>query len=140
LVADDLNGVADIFLYRVADGQIELVTFGWEGGQANGSSGNPDISADGTWITFSSQADNLVPYDTNEVGDVFVFDISSGLALRVSVNALGEEGNDHSISPVISGDGGTIALVSLASNLVPDDSNEKWDVFVYALDSVWDSP
>jgi hypothetical protein len=49
------------------------VNVGPGGVQANGSSfGNPALSADGRVVAFSSEATNLVPGDTNAVGDVFV--------------------------------------------------------------------
>lgn len=138
LIQNDMNDAVDIFLYHVATEHIELVSVSWEGGLAAGSSGNPDISSNGRWIAFSSEADNLVPYDTNNVTDVFIYDTDTGRTVRVSVNNEGQEGNHVSHSPAISADGSRIAFVSLASNLVPNDSNERWDIFVRDLDSVWD--
>lgn len=72
--------------------------------------------------------------------DIFIYDTNTGRTIRVSVNNEGEEGNHVSNSPAISGDGSKVAFVSLASNLVPDDSNERWDIFVRDIESVWDSP
>jgi hypothetical protein len=42
--------------------------------QANDHSGSPVISSDGRYVVFSSGADNLVPGDTNEGSDIFVYD------------------------------------------------------------------
>jgi Tol biopolymer transport system component len=50
---------------------------------------------------------------------------------RVSVASDGGQGNSHSDSPSISGDGRYVAFTSYASNLVPDDTNEVQDVFVH---------
>lgn len=140
LIQNDTNDATDIFLYHLATGQIEIISVSWNGDLANGSSGNPDISSDGRWITFSSDADNLVPHDTNNVTDVFIYDTNTERTIRISVNNEGEEGNHVSNSPAISDDGNKIAFVSLASNLVPNDSNERWDIFVWDIDSVWDNP
>ena len=49
---------------------------------------------------------------------------------RVSVHSLGAEGNDHSIYPSVSADGRYVAFHSLATNLVPGDTNGVQDVFV----------
>ncbi len=49
---------------------------------------------------------------------------------RVSVASDGTEGNGHSADPSISVDGRYVAFWSRASNLVPGDTNEMWDVFV----------
>ena len=48
---------------------------------------------------------------------------------RVSVSTAGAEGNADSRWPDTSDDGRYVAFVSSASNLVPDDTNEKRDVF-----------
>lgn len=53
---------------RAAEGTTELVS----GGQANGRSYQPSISADGRRVAFGPYASNLVPGDTNGRSDVFV--------------------------------------------------------------------
>lgn len=133
LIQNDTNEVTDIFLYHLATGQIEIISTSWSGGLANGRSGNPDISSNGRWIAFSSDANNLVPNDTNSVTDIFIYDAITGRTIRASINNEGEEGNHVSNSPAISGDGSKIAFVSLASNLVLDDTNETWDIFMRDL-------
>ena len=65
----------------------------------------PSISADGRFVTFASAASNLVPGDTNESPDVFVFDRQLHRVERVSVADDGTEGNDASLAPSISADG-----------------------------------
>jgi hypothetical protein len=42
------------------------------GAQAAGASIDPDISADGRYVAFESEASNLVRGDTNGAFDVFV--------------------------------------------------------------------
>jgi Tol biopolymer transport system component len=48
------------------------VSVGPGGVQGNGASLNPAISANGRYVAFSSEADNLVASDTNHVDDVFL--------------------------------------------------------------------
>ena len=44
---------------------------------------------------------------------------------RVSVSSTGAQGNDHSLDPAISADGRYVAFSSVASNLVPGDTNDS---------------
>ena len=103
------------------------------GGQGNGDSTLPSISADGRYVAFESLAYNLVPGDTNGVGDVFVHDRLTGTTERVSVSSEGTQGNGRSKCPSISADGRYVAFESFASDLVPDDTNGVNDVFVRDL-------
>ncbi len=93
------------------------------------ASGGPAISADGTAITYSSAATNLIPSDTNLLLDVFVFDMASATTVRVSSNADGSEGDGDSLAPALTADGEIIAFSSSADNLVTGDSNGVSDVF-----------
>src|SRR6187455_2552339 len=90
----------------------------------------PDVSADGRFAVFSSQAGDLVPDDTNERNDIFVRNLATGAVERVSVSSSGEEANAGSLQGAISGDGRYVAFYSEASNLVPGDTNNRDDVFV----------
>jgi hypothetical protein len=51
--------------------------------------------------------------------------------LRLSVASDGTLGNDDLYSPSISADGRFVAFHSMASNLVPGDTNDWIDVFVH---------
>lgn len=122
-VSGDTNGVADIFVRDQYTGSIERVSVASDGTQANGYSADPVISDDGRYIAFRSSATNLVPNDTNGDGDIFVHDRQTRQTVRVSVASDGTQGNNWSYSPTISADGRYIAFDSLASNLVPGDTN-----------------
>jgi Tol biopolymer transport system component len=80
LVPGDTNGANDVFLRDRLLGTLERVSLNHLGQQADdaspppalASSFVPSISDDGHYVAFSSQADNLVPGDTNGVvTDVF---------------------------------------------------------------------
>jgi Tol biopolymer transport system component len=98
--------------------------------QANRDCRSPSISADGRFVAFASEADNLVPNDTNGKEDVFIRDRLTGTTERVSVSSAGEQGNGVSAGPSISADGRFVAFSSIATNLVPGDANATTDVFV----------
>jgi Tol biopolymer transport system component len=85
-------------------------------------------------MAFESLASNLVTNDMNEVSDVFVRDVVSGMTRLVSVNAAGTgSGDGASSNPVITPDGRYVAFVSAATDLVADDTNGIPDVFVRDL-------
>ena len=59
LVANDTNGVSDVFVLDRSTGEFRIVSSGVDGAQADGNSGEPFISDDGRYIAFSSEASNL---------------------------------------------------------------------------------
>ncbi len=130
LVPGDTNGEPDIFVHDRQTGATERVSVATGGGQSNGESSQPALSADGRYVAFDSVADNLVPGDSNDVTDVFVHDRQTGVTERVSVSTNDDEGNDASSEASISADGSQVAFDSWASNLVPGDANGALDVFV----------
>lgn len=103
------------------------------GAQANQYSQNPELTADGRFVVFSSNASNLVADDTNGSGDVFLHDLKTGLTTRVSVATGGAQADDWSGEPYVTPDGRFVAFGSLAANLDPLDTNSKQDVFVRDL-------
>ena len=60
LVPDDSNGERDVFVKDMSSGATQRCSTSSLGGEGNGSSGNPSISADGRYVAFNSEADNLV--------------------------------------------------------------------------------
>lgn len=130
LVPGDTNGSSDLFLRDRLNGTTERVSVATGGGEGNSNSWYPSISVDGRYVAFTSLASNLVPGDTNGTWDVFVRDRQSATTERVSVGGGGLQGNLGSYTPSISSDGRFVAFESLATNLVPGDSNGISDVFV----------
>src|SRR3954447_11799842 len=83
LVAGDTNGTQDIFVTD-RDGVVTRASVAAGGGDPNGPSSNPDLSADGRFVVFESAASNLVNGDTDGVADVFVRDLQTGTTALVS--------------------------------------------------------
>jgi len=79
----------------------------------NGNSGGAVMSADGRFVAFSSDANDLVANDTNGGTDVFVRDLQAGTTTLVSVNRAGTDSGRGitpepgllSFYPVMSADG-----------------------------------
>jgi Tol biopolymer transport system component len=130
LVPGDTNGKSDIFVRDRQLGTTERVSIDSAGAEGNGDSYFPSISADGRYVAFWSNADNLVPGDTNGTFDVFVRDRQLGTTERVSIDSAGVEGNSDSVQDSISADGRYVAFSSIATNLVTGDTNGNEDVFV----------
>jgi Tol biopolymer transport system component len=97
---------------------------------ADGGSILPEVSGDGRFVAFMSEASNLVPGDTNRSSDTFVRDLFTGTVERVSVSSTGEQGNADSLSASISRDGRYVGFRSRATNLVERDTNQATDIFV----------
>lgn len=110
------------------------------------------ISGDGRYVVFESEADTLVPNDTNGHVDVFlrdrdsdgngIYDEPGGVTTtRISMGYDGAQANADSGVGVtgdfggnslsISRNGRYVVYSSEASNLVPNDTNGTFDVFRY---------
>ncbi len=133
LVDNDTNAGRDVFVRDLQENRTFRVSVATDGGNANGPSQQPTVSADGNYVAFYSQASNLVGNDTNQSPDVFVHELSSGETTMVSVDSHGEPQGGHNCSapPSISGDGRYVAFCSSSPTLVPNDTNSKEDIFVH---------
>jgi hypothetical protein len=120
LVANDTNGLRDVFVRDTLSGENVLVSVNTNGVVGDGYSTDSAISADGRYVAFTSFADDLVNGDTNHALDVFVRDLQAGTTTLVSVNQAGTgPGNSHSYSPVLSSSGQVVLFHSLANDLIP---------------------
>ena len=131
MVRGDTNRAFDVFVRDRVAGVTRRVSVGPSGRQANSLSMNPAISANGRYVAFHSGASNLVPGDdTNDANDIFVRDRVAKVTRRVSLGPGGLQANSASRSAAVSADGRYVVFRSYASNLVPDDTNDAYDIFV----------
>jgi len=131
IVVPDTNGFTDIFLQDVQTGTTIKINNGLSGAEANGLSDTVDISADGLFVVFESEASNLIANDINGVKDVFVYDVTTTAITRVNQSTTGTAANQGawSGSTSISDNGQYIVFNSHATNLVANDTNGMQDVF-----------
>jgi hypothetical protein len=116
-----------------APGSTSLVSVDRLGNPGNGFSGLSSINADGRYVVFYSSASNLVQNDTNNNADIFVRDMHTGTTELASVDSSGNPGIDFTFWPSISADRRYVAFGSRVANLVENDTNETFDVFVRDL-------
>jgi Tol biopolymer transport system component len=75
LVVDDTNGVSDVFVRDRRTGTTRRVSLSTAGAQGDGQSMDPALSTGGRHVAFNSDADDLVPGDTNFHVDTYVHDL-----------------------------------------------------------------
>lgn len=130
LVPGDANNAFDVFVRDRHEGITERISVSRGGRDTNGQSFSPDITPNGRWVAFASDASDLVLGDTNHVTDAFVRDRLTGTTERVSLADDGSEGSSSTTGVAISATGRWVAFSSFASNLVPGDDNGAFDVFL----------
>jgi Tol biopolymer transport system component len=140
--ATDLAGVnvngtlTDVFLFdRLNGATVTLVShaLGSPTTTGNSSSLSPTISADGAYVAFESNANDLIASDPNQSRDVFLYERATGSVILVShVPGLPlTPGDNSSLDAEISANGAYVVFSSGASDLVGSDPNGFFDVFLY---------
>jgi Tol biopolymer transport system component len=128
LLPEDGNPYRDVYLSDLRTGDLALVTVGSNGR----STYEPEVSADGRYVAFESNATNLDPLDTDTSLDVFVRDMTTATTRLVSrsadAKAAGPE-RFYSDAGGVTRDG-QVVFDSTATNLHPDDTDEFDDVYV----------
>ena len=133
LVAGDTNVRSDIFRKDLVTGEIVRVSTSASSGQANNDSYRPQISADGRYVVFTSDASDLVAGDTNVRSDIFRKDLQTGEIIRVSTSATGAQASGYSDYAQISADGRYVVFESNATNLVAGDTQPQIGHFPQGL-------
>ncbi|WP_323966208.1 TolB family protein [Bradyrhizobium japonicum] len=118
LVPGDTNQAWDVFVKDLATGAVTRVSTSASGAQADGfQSSNPIFSPDGTKVAFYSDADNLVPDDTDHLRDIFVKDLTTGAITLVGPSPYnggagtnGGDQNGYTYAPSFSPDGTKIVF------------------------------
>ncbi len=128
VVVADTNNTWDIFLRDRQAASTERVSLTGTGAQANGQSQVGQISQDGRYVSFQSQATNFDARDGDAEWDVYLKDRVTGEADLVSVNSAGQSTNSWIDDPVLSPTGRFLAWADYGDNMVPGDTNGVADV------------
>lgn len=135
LVADDTNGVHDIFIKDLQTQAIQRVSTSSNGEQGDMGSWFAEFSADVRYVLFESSASNFIanPTGPSYGYDLYVKDLLTGAIQCVSSDVNGLSGNNMSGSGQFSPDNSLVAFNSSANNLVPLDTNNRLDIFIKNL-------
>ncbi len=127
--AGDSNGFLDVFRWTAATGAIELVSVDDGGNGADDHSFGADISDDGRFVSFFSEATDVGGGNTS--WNVYVRDMELGETRLVSTTLAGDGSSYVSArAPAMSDDGRWIVFDSINDAFVEGDANGRGDVFV----------
>jgi Tol biopolymer transport system component len=136
IVANDTNGVRDVFVRNMTVGQTNVASTNAAGVRGNGNASAPSLSGDGQFVAFHSGAQNLVDNDTGTI-DVYLKNLATGAITRLSQTDGGEAGNGGSTFPSVDLDGNAVAFQSLSTNLAGTEAVESdEDVFAWTSGAV----
>ena len=118
LVEHDSNNLRDVYVFDGETGQVSLESSGRLGAPADGESRAVDISADGRFVVFASEAGNLTATSfLPGTAHVFLRDRTTGTTRLLTVGAGGNPANGPSRTPVIDAAGTSVAFESAATDL-----------------------
>ena len=110
IVATVLLVCASLEAIDVMGDYLELLSKSSNGKGGNWTSLEADLDSSGNLAVFMSAADNLVDRDNNGVNDIFLHNAKTEQTTRISTDSLGNELDDASFNPTISGNGAVAAF------------------------------
>ena len=116
LISGYTGGERSVYVRDREAGRTELINAGW--------AYSVSISRDGRYVAFDTDGRDLIN------PQVFVRDRTTGVRELISVALSGNPGVHGAGAPTVSADGRYVAFSSWSYDLVPDDSNGYWDIFV----------
>lgn len=130
LPGDDLYD--DVYRKDMKTGAIRLVSRTRGGDSADDHSFAPSISANGRFVAFGTNADNLPGDDSVE--NVVIKDMRTGRVLLISRNSSGDPADNISFDAAVSASGRFVAFESQATNLGGDSESES-SVFIHDVET-----
>lgn len=139
LTAGEQSLFINVYLYNAADRRIIPLSTTGEGRLGSGPSLLSSITADGRYVVFQTAAPDIAPHPapapppSRDIYQIVLLDRADGSMRRLPVAGPGVEPNGDCRSPRITPDGRWVVFDSIASNLVPDDTNNAYDVFIHEI-------
>lgn len=131
-IIPDTNSYSDVFLYNDLTKVTTRISVSTSGTEADGPSGNPQISEDGVYALFQSDGNNIVIGDTG-LSDIFIRDINASTTNIVTINGEGSKLNGNSLYPSIGTDGYNL-YISYSTNSTNidtiNDTDSVYDIYV----------
>ncbi|MGH9243794.1 MAG: TolB family protein [Acidimicrobiales bacterium] len=137
VVQDDTNGVEDVFMRDMVSGTTTRISFRHDGTPTTGQCTRGVVSDDARYVAAACADTRIVPDDTNQDYDAFLWDRVAGTVELLGVSSADVQGDcpppdggEVTTRPTLSRDGRVIGIVSSHCNLVPNDNNDVLDIFV----------
>lgn len=124
---------AQIYVKDTSTGSIELISRTASGTPGSGVNYPGDITPDGRYVVFHSQADDLAAPGSPAFFDVYRFDRFTGTMLRISLGNFAT--GSGSTAAALTDDGTKVLFLSTAPDLVPGDTNGVADVFLHDVNT-----
>lgn len=139
---EGVRGLSNVFLYDIAADTNLLVSHASDAATTTGNDSSATVNATGfgfhqntgRYLLFTSFATNLVAgQDSARHSNLFVYDTELRTTTLVShaVDSPTLGGNDETYTADITEDGGFIVYASLAGNLVPNQTGQIGNAFLY---------
>ena len=130
LVPHDTTKYFDVFVRDLVAKKTYRISTAWNGQNGNSLSFRAEISGNGQYVAFTSLATNLLPGLTNHGSIVYVYDMATKKLAIASVNSSGAQANSDAQAPTISDNGRYVGYSSRGTNLSPDATDGRWNVYV----------
>lgn len=130
LVPHDTAKAFDVFVRDLVAKKTYRISTTGNGQNGNAMSFRAEISGNGRYVAYTSLATNLVPGLTNHGSLVYVYDMVTRKTAVASVSSSGAQANSDAQAPTISGSGRYVGYSSRATNLSPDATDHRWNVYV----------
>ncbi|MBN2839770.1 MAG: cell wall-binding repeat-containing protein [Coriobacteriia bacterium] len=124
--------LASVAFAWAPNGSVYRVNVAYDGGLANGEGAlGLAVSEDGRYVVFASSASNIVEGDANGRYDIFWRDMVAQHTELVNVTVTGGFATEGAINYVdMTPDGRYVVFGSSDTQLLPNDTNMSFDVFV----------
>lgn len=134
LVEGDNNNAKDIFIWNAKTNTIQLVSKTTSGQLSNAESFDAQISGNGRFVVFSSNASNLTATPKGQsITNIFLYDLNKNNMELISLDPFTRSGGNGGKGS-ISFDGSRISFSSATPTLVKNDNNGLWDIFLWQRD------
>lgn len=120
----------DLLVYSTETGWTTSVPITISGVSVMGYPFSLRISGNGRYIVGVITIEGGGTLGEWELAEIFIYDRAMGYSALVSMAPDGNPGNKDSGSPFISQDGRYVVFTSESTNLISNDTNIAWDVFV----------
>lgn len=127
LVEDATSKMNKVYLYDVTKKITTIIT----PKDADGNSKNPSLSYDGRWVTYESNAKNIVENDENKKSDIFLYDALTKTTTMITPY----HSNGSSVNAQITNDGKWIVYHSYTNNTVDTIANTFFDIFLFDVEN-----